>query len=501
MTAHFPYQSDEKVEVIRDAPSPVHSLNSMRIVGGELEQALGLLKGHGAKFLDDPLAIELASQLKPNARLVLRAKAIERGVKPDEFDAKVPPPAPKLVEPTNKPGSTPNKDLWKARLIDVQQLCDERFPELKYVVPGIVPEGVTLLASRPKLGKSWLLLQTGSAVATGTVTLVDADTPVCGDVLYLALEDNPRRLQRRLTKYFGAQRENWPKRLTLATSWRRVDQGGIDDLRAWCRSVAGPTLIMIDTLKKMRPPKRQGQTDYDADYEACQGLQELAGVFGVAIIVAHHDRKMDAEDVFDTVSGTLGLTGGVDTVAIIKRGGQGTTLHVEGRDLMETIEKAISFDRETCRWTVLGEASQVNVSAERARVLSALEGAAEGLTVGAIMEAAQIKTRNAADLILGRMVQAGSLSRVGRGNYCLPQYVADICHPRKNGQKERFGGQATENTSKNGNLSDLSLLSGGDRFPADRPTRDAFPDMPPELDRRPNPPGLGPPGDSLDDLE
>jgi hypothetical protein len=129
---------------------------------------------------------------------------------------------------------------------------------------------------------------------------------------------------------------------------------------------------MIDTLKTIRAPRRNGQSDYDADYEACQGLQQLAGALNVAIIVAHHDRKMDAEDVFDTVSGTLGLTGGVDTIAVLKRRAGVTTVHVEGRDLAETVEKAISFDRETCRWMVLGEAAEIRRSTERSRVHAVL---------------------------------------------------------------------------------------------------------------------------------
>ena len=55
--------------------------------------------------------------------------------------------------------------------------------------------------SRPKLGKSWMLLQIGSSIAGGVTTLVSADKSLCGDVLYLSLEDNRRRVQRRMTKY------------------------------------------------------------------------------------------------------------------------------------------------------------------------------------------------------------------------------------------------------------------------------------------------------------
>jgi AAA domain len=244
----------------------------------------------------------------------------------------------------------PAKDWWRPKLINIKRLCDMRFDPLKYVVPDLIPEGVTLLASRPKLGKSWLLLQITTTVANGVITLNAGNgPPPAGDALYLALEDNPRRLQRRLSRYFGGISSTWPERLVVATEWRRLDQGGLDGIRAWCKSVPKPTIVAIDTLKKVRPPKRNGQSDYDADYEACEGLQKLAAEFGISIIVAHHDRKMGADDVFDTVSGTLGLTGGVDAIALLKRNAGAVMLHIQGRDMEDEVEKVVRFDRETCR--------------------------------------------------------------------------------------------------------------------------------------------------------
>jgi hypothetical protein len=160
---------------------------------------------------------------------------------------------------------------------------------------------------------------------------------------------------------------HWPARLKFALNWRRLDQGGLNDLREWCASVTSPRLIAIDTLQKVRPAKGSGRSDYDGDYAACEGLQRLAGDLGVAIIVAHHDRKMDADDVLDTVSGTLGLTGAVDTVALIKRRFQGTTLHIEGRDLVERIEKAISFEQSELQCQ-RGSRAAVSRQSKRGRV-------------------------------------------------------------------------------------------------------------------------------------
>jgi AAA domain len=104
-------------------------------------------------------------------------------------------------------------------LIHAQSLYGKHFEPVKYIIAGLFPEGVTLLASRPKLGKSWLLLQTGT---NGTVTLASdgCHLPSRRRSLPCTLEDSERRPQRRLTKYFGEQWECWPARLALAASWR-----------------------------------------------------------------------------------------------------------------------------------------------------------------------------------------------------------------------------------------------------------------------------------------
>ena len=71
------------------------------------------------------------------------------------------------------------------------------FTPLEYAIPGYVVEGLTVLGGKPKLGKSWWAYDASIAVATGgrTVGAVECEQ---GDVLYLALEDNQRRVQSRL---------------------------------------------------------------------------------------------------------------------------------------------------------------------------------------------------------------------------------------------------------------------------------------------------------------
>lgn len=297
-------------------------------------------------------------------------------------------------------------------------LCEKRFPQLLPILPGLVMEGVTLLAARPKIGKTWLLQQIACAVG-GEHQDTLGTTATWGDVLYLNLEDGNRRAQRRLTKYFGIDRNNWPRRMRLADAWRPLRDGGIEDLREWCREVVKPTLITVDTLKKVRPVRGRQQSDYAADYEACEPLKALCEEFpGLGIIVAHHDRKAGADDVFDTVSGTLGLTGGVDAIMMLKRVPQGLTLHITGRDLENDVAKLIEFDREACRWRIGEDLSAANHPDPGARIVAALE-AADGPMTNAEL-AAQVRVGRAyLDVILGRLAAKGTITRVGQGKYAV----------------------------------------------------------------------------------
>ena len=86
-------------------------------------------------------------------------------------------------------------------------------------------------------------------------------------------------------------------------------------------------MVVIDTLEKFRPIQNGKLAAYSADYAAVAGLQRIASKHRVAIVINHHVRKMEADDPFDTVSGTLGLTGAADTIIVLKRRAGTVTLH------------------------------------------------------------------------------------------------------------------------------------------------------------------------------
>src|SRR5215212_8360654 len=199
--------------------------------------------------------------------------------------------------------------------VSAKELMAIEFPLPRWIVPGIVPEGTTILAGKPKMGKSWLALGTSLAVAAGGIAL-GTKRVERGAVLYLALEDNPRRLQSRLKKLLpgGAA----PEGLELATEWPRLGDGGLDALEAWLNTHPDARLVVIDTLAKIRAGQ-SGKNLYKEDYEAVEPLVELAAHHNVAILIVHHLRKLGAEDPLDQVSGSMGLTGGADGALVLNR--------------------------------------------------------------------------------------------------------------------------------------------------------------------------------------
>jgi hypothetical protein len=318
---------------------------------------------------------------------------------------------------------------WRAHTFTAAALRTMPFPEVSYVVPGIIPEGLTILAGRPKIGKSWAALDIAIGIASKRDVLGGLKVNQ-GDVLYLALEDNPRRLQRRMTKLISPFGGGWPDRLALTTKWNRLDKGGVDDIEAWCKSVPEPRLAILDTLAGVRPTRDNSQTLYDTDYKALLDVHRLANDRGMSAVALHHTRKMDADDPLDTVSGSLGLVGCADTCLILARSSKGTTLYVRGRDI-EECERAIIFSNENCRWTLLGDATEVYRSDSRTKILEALAKASNLMGPAEIASVTGI-LRNTVDVTLHRMAADGEVIQVGRGRYAHPsKEFATPCQKRQ----------------------------------------------------------------------
>jgi hypothetical protein len=324
-------------------------------------------------------------------------------------------PAPKVA--ASHPGQSPTSDFAplqdEAQTFTAPELQGRRFAPARAVLPGLVAAGATVLIGRPKLGKSWLVLDLCIAIAAGRPALGTLH-PEAGDVLYLALDDGDRRLQRRMATLLP-EGEAWPARLALATRWRRASEGGLADIAAWCRAAANPTAVVIDSLGRFRSLKGAESATI---YNAIAQLQRIARDHDIAAIVVHHARRRSGGDPVDTVGDIAGVA---DTVLAMKRGDRGVALYARGRDIEES-ETLLAFDGTTCRWTLAGplgsEANSAAKSDARAAVVAALAASLPALSVKEIA-AAIGRSHGAVHTLLHRMLADGEVERVGRGRYHL----------------------------------------------------------------------------------
>ena len=244
--------------------------------------------------------------------------------------------------------------LWQsAAVLRVRQL-----PWLRYVAEGLLPQGLVLLASPPKYGKSWLALDLCLSVASGKPFL--GRPCQRGECLYLALEDGEQRLQSRMSRLLGDQPA--PAGLFYQTKAVSLDNGLLTNLDFFAVKYPRARLIVIDTLQKIRGEERTSSSVYAADYAVMGQLKEFADRHGICLLLVHHLRKMsDDADPFNRIAGSNGIFGAADAALVLtraKREDAQTTLDLTGRDV-EDKRLVLRFDKGACQWRSLGSPDEV----------------------------------------------------------------------------------------------------------------------------------------------
>ena len=230
--------------------------------------------------------------------------------------------------------------------VSMTELYDTVYPARTPIVDNFLYGGTYLFVGAPKVGKSFFMGQLAYHVAMGIPLW---EYPVRkGTVLYLALEDDYARLQRRLSGMFGVESTD---NLFFATQAKTLN-GGLDmQLELFLKEHTDARLIIIDTLQKVREVGGD-RYSYSSDYEIVTKLKAFSDRYDVCVLVVHHTRKLESEDSFDMISGTTGLLGAADGAFIMhkkKRTENIAVMDIVGRDQPDQ-ELTIEFDRERCIW-------------------------------------------------------------------------------------------------------------------------------------------------------
>jgi hypothetical protein len=294
---------------------------------------------------------------------------------------------------------------------------------------------VTLFGGREKMGKSFLAFGLCIAVATGGFAL--GKMPVeKGGALYLSLEDPERRLHKRICTLASDDADL--SHFHYATEWNPADQDGVKHLDMWLEENKSCRLLVIDSLKRIRPRTSGRRNPYETDYEALQPFVSLSAKHNVACLVVHHlNQQAEPNDPFDAFSGSSGLTAAAEHIWLLtrKRGDCDAYLRIDGKDIEEPQELALGWDGVTCTWTVQGDAQTYRLNKERREIVEFLER--EDGTMGP-KEVADALGRdyNAVRQMMSRMHKDGQLNQEGYGKYVAsrgPGHTGHSSHTSANG--------------------------------------------------------------------
>ena len=231
------------------------------------------------------------------------------------------------------------------KTVTMQELYQDIYSKKPPVIEGLLYQGTYLFVGSPKIGKSFFMAQLAYHVSTGTPLW---DYPVKkGTVLYLALEDDYRRLQERMYRMFGTDST---ENLYFSVSSKPLGNGLTDQLSGFIREHPDTTLVIIDTLQKIREVDSDSYS-YAKDYEIINQLKQFSDSWGICLLLVHHTRKQKSSDNFDMISGTNGLLGCADGAFMLykeTRTSNKATLEISGRDQQDQKIHLIRDEEKLC---------------------------------------------------------------------------------------------------------------------------------------------------------
>lgn len=117
------------------------------------------------------------------------------------------------------------------------------------IIDGLLYAGTYLIVGAPKVGKSFLMAQLAYHISMGHTLW---NYPVRkGTVLYLALEDTPKRLQERLFRMYGTDSS---ENLHFTISAKKVGMGWMNSSKALYENTPTPSLSSLTRFRKSENP-------------------------------------------------------------------------------------------------------------------------------------------------------------------------------------------------------------------------------------------------------
>jgi hypothetical protein len=281
----------------------------------------------------------------------------------------------------------------------------------KMVIQDVLHTGLTIVAGRPKSGKSWLTLQLAISVATGGTLANGLAVETPGRVGYYALEESQERTSsrmRRLVEVADISLQN----IEVLYRIKPLMAGGAEMLDDYLNASC-PNVLIIDTFMALVQGGAGKRSNVMRDeYTEINTLRALAVKHGTALILVHHTNKDIIASGIDAVAGTTGITAAADCIWIMKRQPEKRcALEVIGREV-EQNTYVMKLDLSAgLGWQIIESGDDAESSLERLEILELLreEGPKSPGQIAMCLQKNSSTVRN----LLRKMYGTGSVIKQG----------------------------------------------------------------------------------------
>ena len=300
---------------------------------------------------------------------------------------------------------------------------------VRWLVPGLIAEGLTILGGTPKSGKSYLAYTLAMATAVYGHWLQHWEVAT-GPVIFISLEDDPDDTRLRLAE-LDPDLHLRPGQIEFLHGFDKVpsfDEG----LVSWLLEAMEqyhPRLVVIDPLSYLYTTPKRGQNDlFTETRHMLFPLRWLAKSHRCAIVALDHRRKRSRDDtnVFDTLHGSIAKQAIADTLLMVEREREDVLLNaLVRRGVDATYTLTMQFRDGRCWITYTGETlpkTAISSYGEyRQKVYTALMTYQQPMTVTEILAIAEIpdtrQTRSQLYNVLIRAQKDGDITKKERGTY------------------------------------------------------------------------------------
>ncbi|WP_270553827.1 AAA family ATPase [Cloacibacillus evryensis] len=311
------------------------------------------------------------------------------------------------------------KGTFCIRKMGARELYQTPLASPTWAIDQMIPQGLSVIASPPKTGKSYFVLQSAFAVASGEKFLGYRTTK--GKVLLISLEDTFNRLQKRIVQVCP-DTSKIPDNLDMTVEFPRLDSEGLACLDKQIKE-SGYSLVIVDTWGKSKPngQAKRSENVYETDVRLVSEVKKLADKYGISILLVHHLKKGGgaSKDWLESLSGSMGLSATVDGLLALERerGSDIGILKRSGRDLED--DEDIGLNWLAPCWEFNGSAVQMKLNATKQKILTCIEKSNEPVKPCYVSTDTGINA-NTVRYHLSKMLQEGLIAITSDGKYMLP---------------------------------------------------------------------------------